>query len=104
MAVTRSGRTIFCTAAADVINGPLLIASIRLVGDTMTAGQRLILKDGPTPTAPGASGGIRVEHVVDAANQNADVFFPGGDGEWWDSVYVDTVPAAGTFKILIRIA
>lgn len=99
MALTRSGKTIICTAAGDAYTaGPLIISSIRLVGDTMTAGQRLILKDGPT-----SAGGIRVEHVVQGANEDADVFFPGADGEWWDGLFVDTVPAAGTFKIIIRI-
>lgn len=104
MAVTRSGRTIICTAAGDTVAGVLFISSIRLVGDTMTAGQRLILKDGPTYAAPSSAGGIRVEHVVQSANEVADVLFSGGDGEFWDGLYVDTVPAAGTFKIIIRIA
>lgn len=100
MAFTRSGRTLLFTAAGDAYTaGPLFITSIRLVGDTMTAGQRLIIKDGGT-----SAGGIRVEHVVQAANESMDVFFSSGDGEQWDGLYIDTVPAAGTWKIIVRIA
>jgi hypothetical protein len=99
MAVTRTGRTIIMTAAADALAGIFFVTSIRLVGDTMTAGQRVIMKDGAT-----SAGGIRVEHVVQAANEDADIFFSDGMGEAWDGLYLDTVPAAGTWKIIIRVA
>lgn len=100
MSVTRSSRTIEMTAAGDFVAGPLCVAYIRLTGSGMTAGQSLILKHGTT-----AAGAVRARHTVDAANENGEVYEAQGDGdEWWNQgIYLDTVPAAGTWTLTIRL-
>jgi hypothetical protein len=100
MAVTRSSRTIEMTAAGDFVAGPLAVAFMRLTGSGMTVGQSLIVKHGVS-----AAGAIRARHIVAGANENGEVFEPQGDGdEWWNQgVYLDTVPAAGTWTFTIRL-
>jgi len=88
MAITRSARILIMTAAADTVNYPVKCSSIRLVGTGATPGARLLIRQ-----RGAASGAILVDHYVQNANEDADVFFSGGDGEWIDRPYIDTIPA-----------
>lgn len=100
MSVTRTPRTIILTAAGDNVAGPLCVAHIKIVGTGMTAGQRVVLKDGTT-----AAGGVRTDHYIQAANEDAELFESQEDGDGWfhHGLYVDTVPAAGTWTIIVRL-
>jgi hypothetical protein len=100
MSVTRTSRTIEMTAAGDFVAGPLTVAYMRLTGSGMTAGQSLIVKHGVT-----SGGAVRARHVVAAANENGEVFEPQGEGDetWNQGIYLDQVPAAGTWTFTIRL-
>jgi len=98
MAVTIGSRAIIMTAAGDTINRPLKCLGVRLVGTTMTTGQRLVIKDRGS-----ASGKVIADHYVQQANEDAMVFEGQREGQWMDRPYLDTVPAAGTWTVIFQI-
>jgi hypothetical protein len=101
MSVTRSSRTIILTAAGDNVVGPLAVASIKFVGTGLTPAQRLLIKHGST-----AAGAVRCDHYVIGANEDAEIFHSDSESgdEWWNQgIYLDTVPAAGTWTVIVRL-
>lgn len=97
MAVTRSGRSIIMTAANDSFAFPVRCRQVRLVGTSMTAGQRLTITEG-------SGGAVIADHYVIGANEDQVIWESGGDcGSWIRKPFISAAPAAGTYTIEFQI-
>jgi hypothetical protein len=90
MAVTSVNNTHLLTAANDTVAGPMKLRSLRWSVTGGTVGQELIIRDK-------SAGAILARHLVEATTEDVEFLV---EHTWLQGIFIDTIPAAGSGKIV----
>jgi len=93
MGITHGQSTLTVTAEGDSYDQPILIDQIELTGTGMTAGQRLLIHD--------LKGHPIADYYVTAANEIQSLG-PSNGPQWYGGFKVITMPASGSYQLLVK--
>jgi hypothetical protein len=93
MSVTRKGKSIVMTADADAYPGIVFITGLTFQGESLTAGDRVLLHD--------TGGGVIADYIIEAALDNADLWAGRTQGEFYTGLLLEEFPASGGILTVI---